>query len=199
LLRRIQKEDPGYLPAYTALGQLYVVQQRSDEALAEFRSLAQRDPASVSALTNAAMILERQGKRSEAEHEYERALQVDGSAPIAANNLAWMYAEAGRNLDVALQLAQTAYAKVPNDPTVADTLGFVYYKKGLLPQATRMLRQAVDKDITNPLFHYHLGLALAGAGDAPGASRHLTRAISLKSDFEGAAEARTLLQTLQSH
>jgi Flp pilus assembly protein TadD len=117
---------------------------------------------------------------------------------VAANNLAWIYAQSGGNLDVALQLAETATRKLPDSPEVSDTLGFIYYKKGLFPQAIRVLNSAVEKDGKNPGFHYHLGLALAKSGDKAGATEHLTRALSLKPDFEGAADARELLKTLGS-
>ena len=51
--------------------------------------------------------------------------------PVAANNLAWMFAETGENLDMALQLAQAATRRVPEQPEIQDTLGWIYYKKGL--------------------------------------------------------------------
>jgi Flp pilus assembly protein TadD len=123
---------------------------------------------------------------------------VDPSAAVAANNLAWIYSESGRNLDIALQLAQTAHSKLPEAPEVADTLGFLYYKKNLLPQAIQSLRAAVEKDPTQPGYHYHLGLALAKSGDAAGAKGHLTTALSLKRDFAGSADARNVLQTLDT-
>ena len=51
---------------------------------------------------------------------------------MAANNLAFLYADEGGNLDLALQLAQTAKQHLPNSAEVDDTLGWVYYKKGCL-------------------------------------------------------------------
>ncbi len=71
-----------------------------------------------------------QNKPDEARKLYEHALSLDPQMPVAANNLAWDYAERGQNLDVALNLAQTAKAKLPNTAAVSDTLGWVYYKKG---------------------------------------------------------------------
>ena len=198
LLRRTVTGDPTYLPAYAALGQIYAKQGRLDAALAEYDALAQRDPKPVAALTMSGIMLEAQGKTAAARERFERVLQLDPSAPVAANNLAWIYAQSGGNLDVALQLAETATRKLPDSPEVSDTLGFIYYKKGLFPQAIRVLNSAVEKDGKNPGFHYHLGLALAKSGDKAGATEHLIRALSLKPDFEGAADARELLKTLGS-
>ena len=47
-----------------------------------------------------------------------------------------------RNLDVALGLAQTAKSQLANDPQVANTLGWVYYKKGLPGLAVPILRDS---------------------------------------------------------
>jgi putative PEP-CTERM system TPR-repeat lipoprotein len=196
LFRRVIAADASHLPAYAALAQLYLQQRRLDEALAEFDSLAGRDRNPVAALTASGMILETQGKKEEARRRYERALAADQSAAVAANNLAWMQAESGENLDVALQLAQTAYSKLPENADVSDTLGFVYYKKGLYPQAVKMLRASVEKEPTQPLFHYHLGLALSKSGDSEGAVKHLSKALELP-NFSEAAEARAVLATLK--
>jgi tetratricopeptide (TPR) repeat protein len=196
--RRVIERDPTYLQAYVALAQLYMVENRLDAALAEFENLAQRDTRPVGPLTFAGIILQAQGKTAQAREHFERALQLDPSAAVAANNLAWIYSESGGNLDVALQLAQTAHSKLPDTHEVSDTLGFIYYKKNLLPQAVQTLKAAVEKDPTNPSYHYHLGLALAKAGDAPGAAEHLKRALSLKANFDGAADAKAVLLTLPS-
>ena len=196
LYRRVLAADASHLPAYAALAQLYLTQRRLDEALAEFDSLAGRDRNPVAALTASGMILETQGKKEDARRRYERALAADPSAAVAANNLAWMQAESGENLDVALQLAQTAYSKLPENADVSDTLGFVYYKKGLYPQAVKMLRASVEKEPTQPLFHYHLGLALSKSGDSEGAVKHLSKALELP-NFSEAADARAVLATLR--
>jgi tetratricopeptide (TPR) repeat protein len=196
LLRRILQEDDAYLAAYSVLSQVHMRQGRVDAALSELDSLAERDPRPVAALTSAGMILQGQGRQAEARQRFERALQIDPGTPIAANNLAWLYAQSGGNLDVALQLAQTAYSKLPDSPEVAHTLGYIYYKKDLLPQAIQLLKITVEKDAANPVFHHHLGLALAKAGDAPAARRHLSRALALKPDFDGASEAKAVLQAL---
>jgi Flp pilus assembly protein TadD len=59
-------------------------------------------------------ILDLQGKTQEAKARYNRALQIDPRAAVAANNAAWIDATStGGNLDLALQLAQTAKAQLP--------------------------------------------------------------------------------------
>jgi Flp pilus assembly protein TadD len=115
---------------------------------------------------------------------------------VAANNLAYMYAVRGEQLDRALQLAQTAKAGLPESAAVSDTLAYVYIRKQLGSLAIPLLRQAVEKEPRNPVFHYHLGLAYSQTGDKAAARRALEQALKLGADFEGAGEARTLLRTL---
>jgi len=197
LFRRVLKDDPSQLSAYAALGQLYARQNRIAEGLAEFEALAKRDPKPVAALTFAAMLKESQGDKPGAQQRYERALQLDPNAAVAANNLAWMYAEHGGNLDIALQLAQTAKRQLTNTPQVNDTLGFIYYKKNLPLLALPLLEATVEKEPSNPEYHYHLGLAYSRAGEKVKASRSLNRALALKPDFTGAGDARTILASLE--
>jgi tetratricopeptide (TPR) repeat protein len=144
-----------------------------------------------------ALLLDKQKKAPEAQAKYEQIVSADPQAAVAANNLAWIYASKGQNLDVALQLAQTAKAKLPDSPDVSDTLGWVYYKKGLTTQAITALESAVAASPANPLFHYHLGMARKAMGDTTQARESLQKALSLAPDFDAASEARQALATLQ--
>lgn len=195
-LRRAIEQDASNLSAYGLLGQLYLAQRKLDAAVGEFETLATKQPNSVPALTMVAMIKEAQGRGTEARERYERIMQIDSRAAVAANNLAWMYAEQGDNLDVALQLAQTAKLQLPDQAEVNDTLGWVYLKKGLPALAIPPLEQSVEKDPQNPMYRFRLGVAYARAGDKTAARRELERALTLKTDFPGADEARQILASI---
>jgi putative PEP-CTERM system TPR-repeat lipoprotein len=198
LLRRVLTKDPAHLAAYGALGQLYLRQGKLNEARAELEELAKRNPEPIGALTMIGTILQTQGNTSGAREYYERVLQIDPEAAVASNNLAWMHANSGGNLDVALNLAQTAKRRLPDSADVNDTLGFIYYKKDLPTMAIPLLKASVDKNPRNPSYHSHLGLAYAKAGEIENARQHLTSALKLKPDFEGAADAKRVLESLGS-
>jgi Flp pilus assembly protein TadD len=144
------------------------------------------------------MILQAQGKTGAARERFERVMRFDASAPVAANNLAWIYAQSGGSLDRALELALTAQRGLPKTPEVNDTLGVIYHKKGMIPQAVEVLKLAVEADDTNADFHYHLGRALADAGEKRPAVEHLTRALTLKPDFDDSANATEQLRLLRA-
>src|SRR5207247_3210254 len=82
-----------------------------------------------------------------APENYRQAPERDQTAMIAANNLAWLYAAYGKgNLDEAVRLAQGVVQKNPNVAGFVDTLGWVYYKKGLYAAAVEQLQKAVSVD-----------------------------------------------------
>lgn len=194
VLRTAIEVDPNNLPAYGMLGQVFLAQRKLDQAITEFDTLAKMQPKSIAAPTLVAMILQGQGKNDEARKRYEGILQIDNRAAVAANNLAWMYAESGENLDLALQYAQVAKEQLPNNSEVNDTLGWVYFKKGLFTQAVPLFESAVDQAPNNPEYHYRLGQTYIKAGDWEKGRKSLNAALKLKADFPGADEARKLLQ-----
>jgi Flp pilus assembly protein TadD len=166
-----------------------------DEARSEFEMLAQRQSHPVAALTMAGMILHAQGKTDLARRRFEQVLAIDSRAPVASNNLAWLYAESGENLDTALRLAQVAAETAQDVPEILDTLGWVYYKKNLPLLALKPLARCVEKDPSNPTYHYHLGLVYLQAGDEARGRSSIERALELRPDFSGAEDARRVLAT----
>ena len=59
------------------------------------------------------------------------------------------------------------------------------------------LEFSVSKSPQNPEYLYHLGLAYAKAGRAADAEKVLRNALRIKSDFQGADDARQTLASLK--
>jgi len=109
LLKTAVQNDPSNLPAYALLAQVYLFAEPVAGRAAGVRSTGSQGIAACRCPDDGGRAwLESMGKPEEARKRYEAALSLDPTAAIAANNLAWMTAETGGNLDVALQLAQTA-------------------------------------------------------------------------------------------
>jgi tetratricopeptide (TPR) repeat protein len=196
-LRKTVELDPQSLQAYSMLGTMYYQQGRLDLARKELEGFVARAPKSVPANTMLGTILELQGKSEEAKQHYSTALQVDPSAAVAANNLAWITATNNGNLDVALQLAQSAKARLPNRHEVDDTLGWIYYKKGLSTLAIESLTASTTRQPDNPTYNYHLALAYHQNGDTAQARKLLEKALKSNTTFEGAADAKKLLESIK--
>ena len=196
-LRQAIDAEPGNLRAYGLLAQVLASQKRLPQATSEFETLAAKAPKAIGVQTFVALLLQVQNRTEEARTRYEKILEIDPRAAVAANNLAWIYAEQGQKLDIALQLAQTAKAQLPNEPTVSDTLAWVYYKKDLSDLAIPVLEPLSKQDPNNPVYHYHLGLAYARTGDKGRARQSLERALALNLPPNQAADARSALATLK--
>ena len=85
---------------------------------------------------------------------------------------------------------------MPNSSQASDTLGWVYYKKDLATLAIATLRQASEQNPSNPVIHYHLGLAYLKNRDTVEARRSLEHALKLNPQFAGADDAKRVLTTL---
>lgn len=202
-LRAALDADARYLPAYFALGALYFNTNSHDRALAEYRAASEKRPDSVQAFVMMGLIEAARANYDAAVEQYKRALALDVGSPIANNNLAIIYADQGKgNLDEAVRMAQQLVQHSPNEPNFADTLGWVYYRKGLYRAAIEQLQKAVTKATSNnadsAVFRYHLGVALAAQGDKTRARAELQQAVQLadKQAFKQLDDAKRALASL---
>jgi tetratricopeptide (TPR) repeat protein len=206
--RRALEIDPNYLAAYSALGALFVNTNQQDRAIQEYQKIVERRPENAAAYTLIGMLEMNRQNIDAAIDYYRKALARDDNAIFAANNLAWLYAVYGKgNMDEAVRLAQTAVQASPEVPSFVDTLGWIYYKKGLYGAAAEQLKKAVSVDeaiarksnlMPSPTYRFHLGVALAAKGDKTGARREIETALRLseKTSFPEADEARKTLAAL---
>ena len=127
---------------------------------------------------------------------YEDILKRNSQFAPAANNLAWILVDQDGNLDMALSYAQTAREQRPDDPSIADTLGWVYYKKNAYLLAVSLLKEAAEKLPNEPVVHFHYGMAQQKTGDSAGAKKALQTALKLNQNFPGFEEARKTMEGL---
>ena len=207
-LRGAIENNPNYLAPYFALGALFANASQQERAIAEYRRVIERRPDDVTAYTLIGMIEDSRRNYDAATANYRKALELDQTTAIAANNLAWIFAVYGNgNLDEAVRLSQDVVQRFPEEAGFVDTLGWVYFKKGLYPAAVEQLKKAVARDdmlagksgtMPNPIYRFHLGVAFAAIGDKPNARRELEAALALgkRTSFGEADEARKALATL---
>jgi tetratricopeptide (TPR) repeat protein len=191
-LRRAVSVDPRLTEGYVSLAELYIRQGRIQEARAEFEGIGQRDPSAIGARTMVGMLFEAQGLWENAKKSYEAVVSSTDNAAVAANNLAFIYAEQGTKLDVALQLATSAKQRMPDEPSVDDTIGWIYYKKDLPSLAVTPLEESLRKRPDRAVVLFHLGLSYAKLGDKTKSRNALERALKLDPTV-GGDEARRVL------
>lgn len=207
-LRKALELDPNYLMAYSALATLFINTKQEERAIAEYKRILELRPDDSTAYTMIGMLYDARKDYNAAAENYRKALVLNPNSVLAANNLAWLYAVQGiGNLDEAVRLAQRVVQQNPQVAGFVDTLGWVYYKKGLNEVAVEQLQNAVrideaaanrNKVSPSPTYRYHLAMALKAKGDAEGAKRELGIALRLadRVPFPYADEARKALATL---
>ena len=127
---------------------------------------------------------------------YEKVLAVNPSFVPALNNLAYLYSEPLRQPDKAYALAEKARQLQPNDPAVADTLGWVLLQRGEYARALALAEEAAPKLPTDPGAAFHLGMAHYMMGEEDPARVALQAAVQAAKDFPGKEEAGRRLAML---
>ena len=197
LLKAIEL-DPKLEPAYLLLGQLYVASNRQQEAIAKLSAFVEKNKTvqTVPAMMQLAMIQEQLKNFTAARDAYENLLSVAPNFPLALNNLAAIYSEYLGQLDKAYDLAQKAKEAVPNDPNIADTLGWILFKKGDYGNALRLLQESAGKLPDQPEIQFHVGMAHYMIGEEEPARLALQKAADASADFPAKDEARQRLALL---
>jgi tetratricopeptide (TPR) repeat protein len=194
--RHLLSVDAKNLELYLRLGETQRLMKRTQEALQTLRRGQALQPNNAQVNLQLALTLDAAGLQRESLPIYENIVKNQPDNAVALNNLAYMMAEEGRDLDLALTYAQRARQQLPSNLDIADTLGWVYIRKQLSDSAVNVYREIVPKAPNNPLYHYHLGMALLQKGDKPGAKRSLQTALSLNPAPNDMAKIRELLSKI---
>jgi Tfp pilus assembly protein PilF len=184
------------LDSYMNLAELYTKVGKVDQAIHEYKTALSKDSKYVPAQMMLGVIFESNKDTVNAQSAYEAVLKVSPKFAPAANNLAWLLIEHGGNSDLALSYAQVAREQQPTDPHIADTIGWIYYKKGIYLKSLSLLEEAVAKIPDEPAVLYHYGMAQFKQGDTVGARTSLRAALKLNQSFVGSQEAKRVLDSL---
>lgn len=166
----------------------------AQEALDPARRLASRDDAQAGDQLWLALVEEKLGNRDAAIGAYERALDLENGNWLAANNLAALLT--GSDPQRAVELARRAADASGGLAAVRDTLGSAYLAADRADEAVEIFAALATEQPDDPKTAFRHGKALAAAGDTTAAKAEIERALGLSADFDGADEARSLLQAL---
>ena len=162
---------------YISLAMLDLAQNKADAARQNLVALLATDSKNLTARMLLADLEMKAGNTSGAIEHLRAIADADSKNALALNNLAYLLAKT--DPDGALKYAQQADEIAPQNAAIEDTLGWVYYRKGLYSNALTHLKLAVAKDGT-PRRQFHLGMAYVKAGDQ--ATGRQIVAAALKSD-----------------
>ncbi len=137
------------------------------------------------------MINERLKNWEQAEKDLKIALTFEPDQPYVLNYLGYSWADQGINLDKAAEMIEKAVRLKPDDGSIVDSLGWIYFQMKQFDKAVVVLEKAIELSPTEPEINDHLGDAYWKVGRKSEARFQWSRAKSFTTD-------ETLLSTLQS-
>jgi tetratricopeptide (TPR) repeat protein len=184
--RAAQATFPRYYPAFAGLGRVAAAQAKFTEAIEQYKraQAAVPFPEYAAALAD---LYERIGQPEEARKQRDLIDVVDKVARAGNEktnrNLALVYADQGRNLARALELAQEEL-KVRGDVYTYDALAWVLYKNAKYEEAGQAAAKALQWKTPEPAFYYHAGMIAKARGKKEEALQQLQRALQLNPAFD---------------
>jgi len=123
----------------------------NDQSLARIDDALARCPGHPDLLYQKAILLEKAGRTEAAISQLERLYHDRPEDGTITNALGFLLADHNRELSRADRLIEAALKSEPDNPAILDSLGWVYYRRGLpqqaLPLLERAFRLAQDGDI----------------------------------------------------
>jgi tetratricopeptide (TPR) repeat protein len=177
--------DPGCGAAGMLLAQLYVQSNRSDQAREKLTGVVAKNPNDWHSLILLGLLQQKSGDFSGARTAYEKVIQLNPKHASAYNNLAYICAEQFNDLEAASRHAQKARELAPEDASIADTLGWVLYRRREYARALPLLLEAAEHQLSNPEVQFHLGATQYLMGQEGPAGSTLQRALKLAREFPG--------------
>lgn len=178
LLRHLEEQHarrPEGRIVANALVRAYASLRRTADALRAIERSRQAVASEPDQLYLVAHLYELVDRRQDTERVLQAVLELDASHAGANNDLGYMWADAGKNLELAEQMIRTAVEAEPDNSAYLDSLGWVLYKLGRYEEARRCLDEAARaSDRPDPIILDHLGdvlYRLGRRGEAAGTWR----------------------------
>jgi tetratricopeptide (TPR) repeat protein len=198
-LRKALQLDPKLIAAHLMISKLLSAAGKPDEALQQLEQARAVSPGSPAVLVSLVALHEEAGRNAEVRSCYEEILKANPNHVPALNNLAMILGEStGEDLKRAYQLAQQAITLSPDETLIADTLGWILYKKGEFKRAQRYLSEAAAKFLDDAMIQFHHGMSCLVMGDEEGARAAFRAAIAADPGFDHKTETEEMLARLDA-
>ncbi|RKY40801.1 MAG: hypothetical protein DRP85_07915 [Candidatus Makaraimicrobium thalassicum] len=142
---------------YASLGYLAGLKKQDKKAIDYYTLAVEREPANNRYRFYLAATMDHSGRREEGIKILEEIVSGECDLPEVYNYLGYIYAETGENLDRAIALIKKALAIEPENGAYIDSLGWAYYKKGMLDEALEQISKAIEYLPEDPTIRDHLG------------------------------------------
>jgi tetratricopeptide (TPR) repeat protein len=130
------------LKAFAVDGELYMDSRRFDAAADAYGKALRVKPDDTDMLYGRGLAYAEAGRVDDAVADFRRILELKPGDIETSNALGYTLADNDRDLGEAQNLIQAARAARPDDPSVADSWGWLKFRQGELDQAESTLRSA---------------------------------------------------------
>ena len=190
LVRKALSHHPDYSDYYFYLGWFYEKLERYDEALKILQAGVANDSTNARLHFRIGVVYDKMGRRQDSITAMQRVIVLTPNDAEALNYLGYTYADLGINLDEAETLIQSALKIKPDDGYIADSLGWVYYKRGQYAQALKWLKKAVKLQPEDPTILEHLGDLYLKLDSTQKALNYYQRSLDRKESNRGPLEEK---------
>lgn len=181
-LKTAVRIDESYGAAYFVLARHYQSIKKFTDAIKILRQCVRKNPNYMEAWLELSRQYYSQQDLQSALAVLEDGFSKFKESPVYQSNLAWMLLENEKEINRAMNLAQNAFEKLPDNNAVADTLGWAYYHKQIYSQAIWILSDVLEKNPDSGFVQFHLGMSYLGNGNMEKARLHLESAQKASDD-----------------
>ncbi|HSB43619.1 MAG TPA: tetratricopeptide repeat protein [Nitrospira sp.] len=142
---------------HIVLGLAYLQSEQFEKASQAFEEGIRHNPKSADLHFNLGTAYDKLNRFEDVVRAMETALSLDPHHADAMNYLGYSYAERGIKIDQAVSLTRQAVALKPDNGYYVDSLGWAFYKSGLLAEALTEIKRAVALVGDDPVIYEHLG------------------------------------------
>ncbi|MDK2743640.1 MAG: tetratricopeptide repeat protein [Nitrospira sp. BO4] len=142
---------------HIVLGLAHLQSEQFDRASQAFEEGIRHNPKNADLHFNLGTAYDKLNRFDDVERAMETALSLDPHHADALNYLGYSYAERGIKIDQALSLTKRAVALKPENGYYVDSLGWAFYKSGMLAEALTEIKRAVSLVGDDPVIYEHLG------------------------------------------
>lgn len=149
--------NPKQPESHIVLGLAYLQMEQYDKAAQAFEEGIRENPKSADLYFNLGTAYDKLNRFDEVVRVMELALKLDPHHADTLNYLGYSYAERGIKIEQALSLTKQAVALKPDNGYYVDSLGWAFFKSGLLTEALTEIKRAVALVGDDPVIFEHLG------------------------------------------
>jgi tetratricopeptide (TPR) repeat protein len=195
---KILKLDAENTAAYELMTHSFMSRSQSPQVAARIDELLAQRPGDIRPVMLAGSVYAHWKQFEKAAATYEKHLEAKPDAAAVLNNLAVLYVENLNQPDRALELAQKARKLEPASAAIADTLGWIHFKRKDYAAALELFKESAVKAPKHGEILYHLGLANEALGHNEAAQTAFRAAAEAPGDFQGKNQIAEKLAALPS-